>query len=148
VNISSIGGRVAQPFVGPYVASKHAIEGLNDVLRLELMGWDIKVIAIEPGTFATPIWDKGSAQVEEALEKMPPEQHDLYRERLGQMPKIIARQNKRGVPPSKVAEAIEQALTAKRPKTRYLVGDARLLLTLKTVLRAPLFDRLLYRMTS
>jgi NAD(P)-dependent dehydrogenase (short-subunit alcohol dehydrogenase family) len=148
VNISSIGGRVAQPFVGPYVASKHAIEGLNDVLRLELMGWDIKVIAIEPGTIATPIWDKGSAQVEEALEKMPPEQHDLYRERLDQMPKIIARQNKRGVPPSKVAEAIEQALTAKRPKTRYLVGDARLLLTLKTVLRAPLFDRLLYRMTS
>ncbi len=118
------------------------------MLRLELMGWGIKVIAVEPGTIATPIWDKGSTQVEEAFEKMPPEQRDLYRKRLDQMPKIIARQNKRGVPPSKVAEAIEHALTSKRPKTRYLVGDARMLLTLKTVLRAPLFDRLLYRMTS
>jgi NAD(P)-dependent dehydrogenase (short-subunit alcohol dehydrogenase family) len=148
VNISSIGGRVPQPFVGPYVVSKHAIEGLNDVLRLELMGWGIKVIAIEPGTIATPIWDKGSAQVEEALEKMTPEQRDLYRPRLDKMPKIIARQNKRGVPPSKVADAIEHALTSDRPKARYLIGDARMLLALKTLLPTAFFDRLLYRMTS
>jgi hypothetical protein len=64
------------------------------------------------------------------------------------MTKVLARQTKRGVPPAKVAAAVEHALTSKRPKTRYLVGDARVLLTLKTVLRARLFDRLLYRMTS
>ncbi|MEA2386880.1 MAG: hypothetical protein QOJ22_1054, partial [Thermoleophilaceae bacterium] len=116
--------------------------------RLELMGWGIEVIAIEPGTIATPIWDKGSAQVEEALEKMAPEQRDLYRSRLDKMPKIIARQNKRGVPPSKVADAVEHALTAKRPKSRYLIGDARMLLALKILLPTRLFDRLLYRMTS
>lgn len=148
VNISSIGGRVAQPFVGPYVVSKYGVEALNDVLRLELMGWNIKVIAIEPGTVATPIWDKGSAQIEEALEKMAPEQRDLYRSRLDKIPKMIARQNKRGVPPSKVADAVEHALTSSRPKTRYMVGDARLLLALKTLLPTRLFDRLLYRMTS
>jgi NAD(P)-dependent dehydrogenase (short-subunit alcohol dehydrogenase family) len=148
VNISSIGGRVPQPFVGPYVTSKFAVEAVNDVLRLELMGWDIDVIAIEPGTISTPIWEKGAAQVDEMLRKMTAEQRELYRKRLDTIPKVLERQDKRGVPPSKVADAIEHALTAKRPKTRYLVGDARMLLGLKTLLPTRLFDRLLYRMTS
>jgi NAD(P)-dependent dehydrogenase (short-subunit alcohol dehydrogenase family) len=148
VNMSSIGGRVAQPFVGPYITSKFAIEAINDVLRLELMEWGIDVIAIEPGTIATPIWEKSSSQADAVLEKMTPEQRTLYGKRLEKMAKVLAQQNKRGAPPSKVADAVEHALTAKRPKTRYLVGDARLLLGLKTVLRARLFDRLLYRMTS
>jgi hypothetical protein len=64
------------------------------------------------------------------------------------MAKVLERQTKRGAPASKVADAVAHALTAKRPKTRYLIGDARVLLGLKTVLRARLFDRLLYRMTS
>jgi NAD(P)-dependent dehydrogenase (short-subunit alcohol dehydrogenase family) len=148
VNMSSIGGRVAQPFVGPYITSKFAIEAINDVLRLELMEWGIEVVAIEPGTIATPIWEKSSSQADAVLEKMTPEQRTLYGKRLEKMAKVLAQQNKRGAPPSKVADAVEHALTAKRPKTRYLVGDARLLLGLKTVLRARLFDRLLYRMTS
>jgi NAD(P)-dependent dehydrogenase (short-subunit alcohol dehydrogenase family) len=148
VNMSSIGGRVAQPFAGPYVASKHALEAINDVLRLELLEWGIDVIAIEPGTISTPIWEKGSSKAGEVLSSLSPEQRKLYGKRLEKATKVIAQQNKRGAPPSKVADAVERALTAKRPKTRYLVGDARVLLGLKTVLRARLFDRLLYRMTS
>jgi NAD(P)-dependent dehydrogenase (short-subunit alcohol dehydrogenase family) len=148
VNMSSIGGRVAQPFAGPYITSKFAIEAINDVLRLELMEWGIEVVAIEPGTIATPIWEKSSSQADEVLGKMTPDQRELYGKRLEKVAKVLAQQNKRGAPPSKVADAVEHALTAKRPKTRYLIGDARLLLGLKTVLRARLFDRLLYRMTS
>ena len=148
VNMSSIGGRVAQPFAGPYIASKHALEAINDVLRLELLEWGIGVIAIEPGTISTPIWEKGSDKADEVLQNLSPEQRKLYGKRLAKATKVIAQQNKRGAPPSKVADAVEHALTAKRPKTRYLVGDARVLLGLKTVLRARLFDRLLYRMTS
>lgn len=148
VNMSSIGGRVAQPFAGPYITSKFAIEAINDVLRLELMDWGIQVVAIEPGTIATPIWEKGSSQADEALEKITPEQRELYGKRLQKMAKVLARQNTRGAPPSKVADAVEHALTAKRPKTRYLVGDARMLLGLKTLLPTRLFDRLLYKMTS
>jgi NAD(P)-dependent dehydrogenase (short-subunit alcohol dehydrogenase family) len=148
VNMSSIGGRVAQPFAGPYIASKFALEGVNDVLRAELLGWGIEVIAIEPGTIATPIWEKSSRQAENVLEGLTPEQRDLYGKRLAKAAKMIERQNKRGAPPEKVAEAVEKALTASRPKPRYLVGDARVLLGLKRVLPTRWFDRLLYRMTS
>jgi NAD(P)-dependent dehydrogenase (short-subunit alcohol dehydrogenase family) len=148
VNMSSIGGRVAQPFAGPYIASKFALEGVSDVLRAELLGWGIEVIAIEPGTIATPIWEKSSREAENVLEGLTPEQRDLYGNRLAKAAKMIERQNKRGAPPEKVAEAVEKALTASRPKPRYLVGDARVLLGLKRVLPTRWFDRLLYRMTS
>jgi NAD(P)-dependent dehydrogenase (short-subunit alcohol dehydrogenase family) len=148
VNISSIGGRVPQPFVGPYVISKFGVEAVNDVLRLELMGFGIDVVAIEPGTISTPIWEKGSAQVDEMLGKMTDEQRELYRKRLAKIPKVLERQAKRGVSPEKVADAIEKALTAKRPRTRYLVGDAYVLLALKTLLPTRLMDKLLYRLTS
>jgi NAD(P)-dependent dehydrogenase (short-subunit alcohol dehydrogenase family) len=148
VNMSSIGGRVAQPFAGPYVTSKFALEAINDVLRLELLEWGIDVIAIEPGTIATPIWEKSSSQADDLVAGMTPEQRELYGKRGEKMAKVLERQTKRGAPPSKVADAVAHALTAKRSKTRYLIGDARVLLGLKTVLRARLFDRLLYRMTS
>lgn len=148
VNVTSIGGRVAQPFTGPYIASKFALEGLNDVLRLELMGWDIDVIAIEPGTIATPIWEKAAGDVDKQLDRMSPELRELYRSRLDKMPKLLERQNKRGISPDKVADAIEKALTSSRPRTRYLVGDAYMLLGLKKLLPTRWLDRLLYRLTS
>jgi NAD(P)-dependent dehydrogenase (short-subunit alcohol dehydrogenase family) len=148
VNMTSIGGRVAQPFAGPYIASKFALEGVTDVLRCELLGWGIDVIAIEPGTIATPIWEKSSREAEDVLAKLTPEQRDLYGKRLAKMAKVLERQNKRGAPPEKVAAAVEKALTASRPKTRYLVGDAGVLLWLKRLLPTRWFDRLLYRMTS
>src|SRR4051812_47446495 len=148
VNMSSIGGRLAQPFAGPYIASKFALEGLTDVLRGELIPWDIDVIAIEPGTIATPIWEKSSDKAEELLAGMTPEQRELYGKRAEKMAKVLERQTKRGAPPEKVAAAVEHALTAKRPKTRYLIGDAHLLIALKWLLPTRLLDRLLYRATS
>jgi NAD(P)-dependent dehydrogenase (short-subunit alcohol dehydrogenase family) len=148
VNMTSIGGRVAQPFAGPYVASKYALEAVTDVLRVELLEWGIDVIAIEPGTIATPIWEKSSREAEQVLERLSPELRDLYGKRLAKMAKVLERQTKRGVAPDKVAQAVEKALTSSHPRTRYLVGDAYVLLALKTVLPTRLLDRLLYRLTS
>jgi NAD(P)-dependent dehydrogenase (short-subunit alcohol dehydrogenase family) len=148
VNMSSIGGRVAQPFAGPYVASKYALEAVTDVLRIELLEWGIDVIAIEPGTIATPIWEKSSQEAEKVLEKLSPELRELYGKRLAKMSKVLERQTKRGASPDKVAAAVEKALTSSRPRTRYLVGDAYVLLGLKTLLPTRLWDRLLYRATS
>jgi NAD(P)-dependent dehydrogenase (short-subunit alcohol dehydrogenase family) len=148
VNMSSVGGRVAQPFAGPYIASKFALEAVTDVLRGELLGWGIDVIAIEPGTIATPIWEKSSREAEDVLAKLTPEQRELYGKRLAKMAKLLERQTKRGAPPEKVAEAVEKALTASRPKTRYLLGDAHVLVWLKRLLPMRWFDRLLYRATS
>jgi NAD(P)-dependent dehydrogenase (short-subunit alcohol dehydrogenase family) len=148
VNMSSIGGRLAQPFAGPYIASKFALEAVTDVLRVELMEWGIDVIAIEPGTIATPIWEKSSREADEVLAKLTPELRELYGKRLAKMAKVLERQTKRGAPPEKVAAAVEKALTASRPRTRYPIGDAYVLLALKTLLPTRLLDRLLYRMTS
>src|SRR3954463_16699243 len=88
VNMSSIGGRVAQPFAGPYIASKFALEGVTAVLRVELLEWGIDVIAIEPGTIATPIWEKSSQEAEKVLEGMTPELRELYGKRLAKMAKV------------------------------------------------------------
>src|SRR3954470_15367534 len=148
VNMSSIGGRVAQPFAGPYVASKFALEAVTDVLRIELLGFDVDVIAIEPGTIATPIWEKSSQEAEKVLAGLTPEQRDLYGKRLAKMAKLLERQTKRGVSPDKVAQAVEKALTSSRPRTRYLVGDAYVPLALKTLLPTRVLDKLLYRATS
>lgn len=148
VNMSSIGGRVAQPFAGPYVASKYALEAVTDVLRVELLEWGIDVIAIEPGTIATPIWEKSSREAEQVLEKLSPELRELYGKRLAKMAKVLERQTKRGVPPDKVAQAVEKALTSSHPRTRYLVGDAYVLIALKTLLPTRLWDHVLFRLTK
>ena len=61
VNMSSIAGRVAFPYIGPYSASKYALEAISDALRIELLPWGISVSVIEPGDVATPIWKKSTS---------------------------------------------------------------------------------------
>ena len=126
VNISSIGGRVAVPIVGPYNASKFALEGLSDTLRRELRPWGMHVAVIEPGAVATPIWDKAADQGEELERNAPPEVRERYGEVIDTILKESEKNRTEGVPPQEVAEAVAHALTAPKPKTRYLVGrDAK-----------------------
>jgi NAD(P)-dependent dehydrogenase (short-subunit alcohol dehydrogenase family) len=80
VNVSSIGGRVALPFVGPYAGSKFALEALSDSLRRELRPWGIEVSVIEPGSIATPMWDKGVDESQQIVDGLPPEGRELYGE--------------------------------------------------------------------
>jgi NAD(P)-dependent dehydrogenase (short-subunit alcohol dehydrogenase family) len=127
VNISSIGGRVAAPMVGPYAASKFAVEGLSDSLRRELRPWGIHVALIEPGAVATPIWDKSIAAGDQIRAESPPEAERLYGEVIEAIRKQAQKNAIDGVPPKEVAEAVAHALTADKPKTRYLVGrDAKM----------------------
>ena len=127
VNMSSIGGRVAVPVVGPYNASKFALEGLSDTLRRELRPWGIQVAVIEPGAVATPIWDKGVDQADAIEKSAPPEMRERYGEVVDAIRKESEKNRTAGVPPQEVAEAVAHALTASRPKTRYLVGrDAKM----------------------
>src|ERR1700730_7250159 len=72
VNIGSVGGRTAAPFVGPYAASKHAVEAFTESLRQELRPWGIWVAVIEPGAIATPIWEKGKQGADQLVEILPP----------------------------------------------------------------------------
>jgi NAD(P)-dependent dehydrogenase (short-subunit alcohol dehydrogenase family) len=127
VFVGSIAGRSALPFLGAYAASKHAIEAVGDALRVELAPWGIHVAIVEPGSIATPIWQKGAAIADGIQARVPIGTLDLYRDRMDAFRRAAAAAGRRGIPPDGVAEVVEAALTAERPKTRYLVGrDAKL----------------------
>jgi NAD(P)-dependent dehydrogenase (short-subunit alcohol dehydrogenase family) len=139
--ISSIGGRVAMGFNGPYAASKHAIEALGDALRVELHSSGIQVALIEPGSIATPIWDK-SRSIADAME-IPPELNEQYGKIPAAMDKVLADTARRGIPPDAVAQAIEKALKAPRMPSRVLVGrDAKMMLLARRLLPDRVFDRI------
>ncbi len=146
VNVSSIGGKIALPMVGPYAASKHALEAVSDALRRELRPWGIQVSIIEPGAVVTPIWDKARETADDVEEQMGERAQALYG-RLAQ--RIRAETEKipeRGVDPDEVAKAIEQALTMPRPKARYVVGrDAKMRLRIKALVGDRRFDSLIAR---
>jgi NAD(P)-dependent dehydrogenase (short-subunit alcohol dehydrogenase family) len=127
VFMSSIGGRTALPMLGPYNASKHAIEAIGDSLRQELRGLGVEVAIIEPGSIATPIWGKAAAGANASRERYDPGLERIYGDLIDRVTRLAAQTGKRGIPPERVAEAVEHALTAQRPKTRYLVGaDAKI----------------------
>lgn len=125
VNMSSISGLAASPFLGPYAASKYALEALSDALRLELRPWGMQVVLVEPGRIATPIWQKGLAFADHFFAQLPPQAEAYYGPILPFMRGLLTKS--RGTPADAVAKVVEQALTAPQPKARYVVGhDARL----------------------
>lgn len=135
VFMGSISGRLATPFLGPYAASKFALEAIADALRVELRPWDIPVSIVEPGSIATPIWDKGQDAADELEQRLSPQGHELYDPAIAAVRQAARDAAARGVPPGRVARAVAHALTARRPKTRYLVGnDARLQLAMASLL--------------
>jgi NAD(P)-dependent dehydrogenase (short-subunit alcohol dehydrogenase family) len=146
VNVSSIGGRIALPMVGPYAASKFALEAISDSLRRELRPWGIHVALVEPGAVATPIWEKGRETADRLEAQMGQEARTLYgglADRIREETEKIA---ERGVHPDEVAKVIERALTASRPKLRYVVGrDAKMRLKIKALAGDRRFDALIAR---
>lgn len=143
VHVGSIAGRIASPLTGAYAASKHAVEALADVLRQELAPDGILVSVVEPGQIATPIWDKGLEEFTTVADRVGPEGMARYGSRLQVLRHILERAPARSTPPESVAEAVLHALTAARPRLRYVVGrDARLRLFLKRLLPERLHDAL------
>ena len=143
VNMTSVGGRIANPFLGPYHASKWGLEAISDSLRKELRPWGIHVIAVEPGSIDTEIWRKGTEQAEELAAGLPPEGHELYDDKIPKMLAMAQRIADHAIPADRVAQVVERALTVKRPRARYTVGiDARALITMNQVLPARAVDAL------
>ena len=127
VNMGSIAGRGTIPLLGPYSASKYALEALTDALRMELRPWGIQVSIIEPGAIATPIWDKSTKEAENLEASASEEAKALYGEAVIRIREAIAQAAHRAIPPDAVVRAVHHALTAAHPRTRYLVGtDAKL----------------------
>jgi NAD(P)-dependent dehydrogenase (short-subunit alcohol dehydrogenase family) len=146
VFVSSVGGRIALPFNSAYSASKFGIEAIGDSLRLELRPWGMDVVLVEPGAIATPIWDRGMARADELMEQVDPETLKLYEKRLDAFRGLAREAAERGVDPDEVAKVIETALTADRPKTRYLVGrDAKMRARIRRLVPDRLWDRMVAR---
>src|SRR6266699_3313713 len=147
VNMGSIAGKSALPFTGPYCASKFALEALTDSLRMELLPWNIPVSIIEPAYVTTPIWQKSLQGGEKVAAMLPPRAHELYGHAIASMHNIVSNIRKTAlnndVSADVVARVVEHALTANRPRTRYLVGTAALLRVLLGILPDRTRDRLI-----
>jgi NAD(P)-dependent dehydrogenase (short-subunit alcohol dehydrogenase family) len=121
VLMGSVGGRSALPFLGPYAASKHALEAIADSLRVELAPWGIGVSILEPASVKTAIWRKGAAQADVMRAGISHDRDELYAARIERF-RAVALKRGPGIDPDVVARAVEHALTAPRPRARYLIG--------------------------
>jgi NAD(P)-dependent dehydrogenase (short-subunit alcohol dehydrogenase family) len=131
VNIGSIAGRSALPGSGAYDSSKFAVEAITDVLRMELHGWGISVSLIEAGAVATPIWEKTLQDADDLSRQVAPDRFALYSGLMAVVRKEATESARKALPVAAVVKAVEHALTARKPRTRYLVGrDAWLWLLL------------------
>jgi NAD(P)-dependent dehydrogenase (short-subunit alcohol dehydrogenase family) len=130
--------------LGAYHASKFGLVGLTDALRAELAPFGVRVVLIEPGSIATPIWGRGTTAADELIEKLPAEGKERYAKQIATVRATAARSAARGSAPERVARVVTKALTARNPRPRYLVGiDAHVA---ATVARLP--HRLRYRLTA
>jgi NAD(P)-dependent dehydrogenase (short-subunit alcohol dehydrogenase family) len=149
VNVTSAGGKVGVPMMAPYVAAKHGLEGLSDVLRLELDQLGVGVSVIEPGFVATAMSGKLERDVAEAVDSLPEAGRSRYGGQLAAMADTISTHAARGSKPDVVADDVVRALTSKKPRTRYPSGaGAKRMLFLRRVLSDRAFDRVVRRMSG
>ncbi len=128
VHIGSMGGRVALPGLGPYSASKHAVEALAETMRAEFArsGTPVQVALVEPGEVKSAIWAKADALADDVEARLAAMGDPRYGWLVDQARGFIDEGRRRGVAARTVAAAVEEALTAPRPKARYVVGpDAK-----------------------
>ncbi|MDY0169608.1 MAG: SDR family NAD(P)-dependent oxidoreductase [Thermoguttaceae bacterium] len=121
VNISSVNGAIAPPYLGAYAASKHALEAIGDSLRLELRPWGIGVAMVEPGPTQTPIWEKSSEAGDDLAARVPAESLALYEGDFAAMRKAAEGLAARAVSVHRVVHAVLRALTDRRPRSRYYI---------------------------
>jgi len=120
VMISSIAGENASPFLGPYNASKFALEGLSECLRRELMLFGVDVIVVAPGAVVTAIWDKVAALDVTRIADTP------YGAAINKARTVAVERGRRGLSEEAIGNVVHKALTIGRPKTRYVVTPNRL----------------------
>ena len=139
VMMSSVGGRRAFPFIGPYAASKHALEGLSESLRREMMLFGIKVIIIAPGAINTPIWDKAEGIDITAYKNSP------FLPALERVRAVMLTMGKKGLPPERVGELVHRVLTVASPRVRYAIVPDRLQYFISKILPRRVLDKAISR---
>ena len=122
INMSSIAGRISNPFMGAYCASKFALEAYSDALRMELAPWGIRVALVEPGPIKTPIWEKSNHAAEELQHRADPERLDLYMSGMERMREVAEFSVRTAPEASEVAKCVTHALESSFARRRYPVG--------------------------
>jgi NAD(P)-dependent dehydrogenase (short-subunit alcohol dehydrogenase family) len=122
VNMGSVNGTLAPPYLGAYAASKFAMEAVTDALRVELRTWGIGVSIVEPGAIDTPIWEKSFAAADRLANDIAPELLSLYEADLAAVRRASAQWARGAESVECVVRAVLHALSARRPKTRYAIG--------------------------
>jgi NAD(P)-dependent dehydrogenase (short-subunit alcohol dehydrogenase family) len=149
VFISSVNGRLSFSLVGAYCASKFALEAAADALRMELRPWHIAVAIVEPAQTDTDLWRKADDMVDQAEATLTPAQRELYGRHIAGFKKTIPLSQKLAVPSVKVSAVVEEALTARKPRPRYVVGvGPKLQVALLTNLPARARDFVLRRVAN
>lgn len=123
VFVSSVSARRAMPMLAAYSASKAGLNALADGFRQELRQWQVGVSIVEPGAVETPIWDRGEEEFEAAMSRGKVGAEELYGGMTTAVRDAVKRVRGQRIPAEDVVEAIEHALTAGRPRLRYLVGS-------------------------
>jgi NAD(P)-dependent dehydrogenase (short-subunit alcohol dehydrogenase family) len=140
INMSSVSGKSAYPFVGAYAASKHGLEGFSETLRRELLLYGIDVIVVGPGPVTTPIWDKAE-QTDVSLYE-----NTDYVESARRAQEYMIRSGRSGLPPERIGEVVWHALTTRNPRVRYAVVPGSFLRRwIPSLLPKRLIDRIVAR---
>jgi NAD(P)-dependent dehydrogenase (short-subunit alcohol dehydrogenase family) len=149
VFISSVNGRLSMSMIGAYCASKFALEAAADALRMELRPWGVGVAIVEPAQTDTDMWRTADDMVEQTEAALAPEHRALYAKHIAGMKKMIPVSQKLAVPTAKVSAVVQQALTARRPRARYVVGaGSKMQVALMTNLPTAVLDVVLRRVAG
>ncbi len=137
--VGSMAGKIAMPFLSPYSASKFALEGLSDSLRRELLPFGVKVVLLEPGGIATPIWSKAKKQDTSFIGERYLHSMKIFEEK-------FIDPNLKAMPPNKAAVKIFRIIGKKHLKSRYLIAENKVAAYLPLLIPVKLFDSLVLKL--
>jgi NAD(P)-dependent dehydrogenase (short-subunit alcohol dehydrogenase family) len=123
INVSSVGGFSVTPMLGPYCASKFAVEAISDAMRRELRPFGIEVVVMQPAAIKTKIWEKGREAAPAIFAKAPEGLLEHYGTLYQAISKYATDAEQRAADPQCVVDAVIDALESPKPKTRYRMGD-------------------------
>lgn len=144
INMSSLSGLTVTPFLGPYNASKFAVEVITDATRMEMQETAVQFVLIEPGSIKTPIWDKSKNEWDRVLASLPPQALEYYQKNLTSFAKLVKLSGENGLPALEVAALTLKILQAEKPKHRYLIGKGARIPVLMSFLPSKWLDKILW----
>jgi NAD(P)-dependent dehydrogenase (short-subunit alcohol dehydrogenase family) len=145
INVSSVGGKVTSPLMGPYSASKFALEAISDALRLELAHFGVKVVVIEPGSSPTAIWQ---TSLKRALAMLKERKLDIspYQTLVDMLTKSAEERSQVGFPPQLFADTVEKVLNTSNPRPRYAIpGEISRLIFMRRFMPDTMWDGIVHR---